>query len=167
MSSMENKCNPRQWKKFSKHWAERTTMCCQRYVILHATGCSRPTQLWAQYDGVKTPKHWVLDCLDFTAVSYGDRLSKWGLSINRIPNLGLLIQESCSNHFFIKAAGPHGDIYPQTEQEGRQIGSHYLLNSPVTHFFFFLNLRLTLCCPFVFLLCWRPLLESAGQFRTL
>lgn len=58
-------------------------------------------------------------------------------------------------HFFIYSAGPHGGIYPQTDSGTGRPGDWISLftkqgsNTPV----FALNLRLTLCCPFGFLLC--------------
>lgn len=48
MSSMENECNRLQWKTLPNTRAERKTMCCQRYVILHATRRSERTHLWVQ-----------------------------------------------------------------------------------------------------------------------
>lgn len=46
MSSMENKRNRLQWKTLPSTRVKRRTMCCQRYVILHATRHSARTHLW-------------------------------------------------------------------------------------------------------------------------
>lgn len=45
MSSMENERNRLQWKTLPSTRVERRTMCCQRYVILHATRHSARTHL--------------------------------------------------------------------------------------------------------------------------
>lgn len=92
MSSMENKCNLLQWKTLP-NTHERNARACAVNVM---SFCMQPDAqsvhiCESKTGGVKTPKHRVLDCLDFSVMRYDDRLSLWGLQDISYRRMGVLI----------------------------------------------------------------------------
>lgn len=162
MSSMENERNRLQWKTLPSTRVKGRTMCCQRYVILHATRHSMCTHLWVHDCRCKNTqtlrRH---DCLDFSVMRYDDGWSWWGLTGRLISTMqgckGLALYYSSltpeatgGSAMSVFTLPGHMVVFTlkqAAEWEVSEIGSGYLPNRAVIHLLFGLNLSLTPRCP--------------------
>lgn len=167
MSSMENECNLLQWKTLPNTPAQCKSMCCQRYVILHATRRSERTHLWVQERRCKntqTSGSWLFGFLHNEA--------RWQMEPERDSRIfhisldcyysSLAPRARVFCHFFIYSAGPHGGIYPQTDsgtERQRDWITLFTKQGSITPVFA-LNLSLTPRCPF----CLPVVLNAVPNF---
>ena len=149
-------------------------MCCQRYVILHATRRSERTHLRGQDWWCKNTQTSATRLFGFLrnevwwwmalARTFLFHIDLWGLFISGVVITVVLLPlgESVLSFLYLFCWGHMVVIYPQTHRGmGGQTDWISLFtkqgsDTPV----FALNLGLTSCCPFVFLLCRMPFLIS-------
>lgn len=134
------------WKMSVIDFSEKHTSAIQEHVLsmLCHFACNQGTRrihiCESKTGGVKTPKHRVLNCLDCSIMTCDDRLTQWGLRYFSYRPMSALMLVCCysSPDSVISVSMPQSHMVVFTlkqtaEREGREIRSHYLVNSAVIH----------------------------------